>query len=508
MHETAIKEVAGELLYPTYHDWELLDNGELRSFENCALNRKGYGEFLINYLNGEGEKGYVLNLNGDWGSGKTEFVRRLYAKLRADNHPVVFIDAWTSDFAKDPLMVVGCELLEQMVHCTSGYNNPEDLEKIKDFWINSWNKTVNAISSLRKAASLAAGGADEVLLGEEVFNAVKDKLTLDECSKVADGFVGQYRQQKNSIKEVRDYLNKLVSAFSKYKFCETPLYVIVDELDRCRPDYAIQLLETIKHFFAVPGVVFVVSTNVEQLQHSVRSAYGVDFDAQVYLRRFFDRKVHLPNLSVMDYLKYKSHTFSFLDNSNVAHDLKDNWTGGSHGYLLRYIELVADAYSLKLRDIEQLLARFRACMSQIEARSESGKQAITTLGLLSALAEFDTYPERFKNHSLNGKHQVEFAVKNNVLFEGMGKEVLLAAHNAMFLVERSIEGGLRGQTSKWVIDWTRVAFDGSNPLDYSNHTEVFRAFVNEARQLQQNQNDNYWMWDEISQLVEMAGVIE
>ena len=82
--------------------------------------------------------------------------------------------------------------------------------------------------------------------------------------------------------------------FSKSK---KPLIIIIDELDRCRPSYAVELLEVAKHIFAVDHIVFVLAVNRSQLSHSVKALYGNDFDAYGYLKRFFDVDFRLPDPS-------------------------------------------------------------------------------------------------------------------------------------------------------------------------------------------------------------------
>ena len=72
------------------------------------------------------------------------------------------------------------------------------------------------------------------------------------------------------------------------------MIVVIDELDRCRPSYAVELLEIAKHLFAVDHIVFVMAVNRSELAHSIKSLYGNDFDAQGYLRRFLDVDFRLP----------------------------------------------------------------------------------------------------------------------------------------------------------------------------------------------------------------------
>lgn len=66
-----------------------------------------------------------------------------------------------------------------------------------------------------------------------------------------------------------------------------PIFIFIDELDRCRPDYAISLLEIVKHIFDIKNFVFIIATNTDQLQHSIKNVYGNDFSANDYLGRFF-----------------------------------------------------------------------------------------------------------------------------------------------------------------------------------------------------------------------------
>ncbi|WP_193049360.1 P-loop NTPase fold protein [Pseudoalteromonas undina] len=109
-----------------YSDWL-----QEYTFDNCKLNRKEYGEFLTNYIKGEHD-GFVLNLNGAWGTGKTEFLRRLYSHLICEGHPTVYIDAWESDFSEIPLSVVASELINQL--STINQNIGGEFDKVSGIW--------------------------------------------------------------------------------------------------------------------------------------------------------------------------------------------------------------------------------------------------------------------------------------------------------------------------------------------------------------------------------------
>lgn len=66
------------------------------------------------------------------------------------------------------------------------------------------------------------------------------------------------------------------------------LIIFVDELDRCRPDYAIQVLECVKHFFSVDNLIFVIAIDRDALNASICTVYGDAINVDGYMRKFFD----------------------------------------------------------------------------------------------------------------------------------------------------------------------------------------------------------------------------
>jgi len=98
----------------------------------------------------------------------------------------------------------------------------------------------------------------------------------------------EYKTFKSAIKELRSEMATVVQATGK-------IAIIIDELDRCKPTFAVQTLEIVKHLFNVPGIVFIFSLDLTQLQHCIKTGYGNEFDAIGYLERFFDYTSLLPH---------------------------------------------------------------------------------------------------------------------------------------------------------------------------------------------------------------------
>jgi hypothetical protein len=111
-----------------------------------------------------------------------------------------------------------------------------------------------------------------------------------------------------------DDFQKALSEFVDTIEGDKPIIFLVDELDRCRPDYAVSLLEQIKHLFSVPKIVFVLAIDKEQLGHAIRGVYGSDrLNADEYLRRFIDLEYKIPRPDTREFVSYLYDYFGFND---------------------------------------------------------------------------------------------------------------------------------------------------------------------------------------------------
>ena len=140
---------------------------------------------------------------------------------------------------------------------------------------------------------IGLGGAGEALQevykdGKDVYDSVSDEIT-GKLKEHIEKKIENHHLEKETIQDFKKELNQLADKLEK------PLVFIIDELDRCRPDFAIRLIERIKHFFDIPKIVFVLVMNKPQLLQSVKSFYGYDSEMNGdYLEKFVDFTVHLP----------------------------------------------------------------------------------------------------------------------------------------------------------------------------------------------------------------------
>lgn len=253
-----------------------------------SLDRKKYAKYLYEICAARGAKSnLVVNINAEWGAGKTYFTKRL-TKSISEKHPTIYIDAWKEDFSEDPLLTVFSSIKEQL----TGQS---------DKFTTLINNTIENIGPLLKTATpVIIEGLVKKLTGIESAST----LGKDLSSKLLE----IHSEKSKKVEAIRKGIARWVE-FIEQKDCidkELPIFIIIDELDRCRPSFAINLLEITKHIFNIPGVVFIIATDTEQLQHSIKVVYGNDFSASHYLSRFFDRRFLLPTPKYSDLLLTKT----------------------------------------------------------------------------------------------------------------------------------------------------------------------------------------------------------
>ena len=219
---------------------------------------------------------------------------------------VAYVNAWQDDLSSDPLTTVMAAMNSAIdPHLDPKTPAEATFKKAKHqlgIIAAEGGKQV-ALHALKAITGISLSKIIEVVndqagpdLSDEITEGVTDasKTAVEKAvEKAADALIEDrlalHEQSLKSIKNFRTSLAETLTNLRNKKHIPLPLFVFVDELDRCRPLYAIKLLEEMKHLFEISGIVFVVATDSQQLCHSIRAVYGNEFDARKYLRKFFDR---------------------------------------------------------------------------------------------------------------------------------------------------------------------------------------------------------------------------
>ncbi|WAZ00983.1 P-loop NTPase fold protein, partial [Serratia marcescens] len=335
-------------------NWEL----NASDLPGDLFGRAKYARFLSFFLASKGkEENFVLNINASWGAGKTWFLRRWADEVKY-TYPVVFIDAWKSDHSKDPFLAVISSIVN-------------DLEKMVDSKYVESTLTKKSWLLIKSIAPEVTKGIIKKYLGtdcDEISRAIEkdDEGALANIgSKIVSDLIKLHDTTNNTIDEFKVAVSNYLGCIEAEKKLSLPLFVFIDELDRCRPTYAIEMLETIKHIFDMERVVFVVATDKSQLQHSIKAVYGSGFDSARYLDRFFDRSVTLKQFSLKDFISNR------VANSNIFEKYftkKDNfWFYNSNcnniNKVCGILSDIGDSLAMDLRTANHWLDRLEAILS-------------------------------------------------------------------------------------------------------------------------------------------------
>ena len=258
-----------------------------------------------------------ISLNAKWGEGKTFYVRQIektleYQTLRKFNpedtkykemtkyfqntvvekielehsYFPVYYNAWLYDNHTDPLI----SLLYIVTKECSRYVDTIRRKKVSE----CFGILLSAFSMSIQCKNIFQMSVDS----ERISKLFKNKDILEEIKNI--------EEIREKVKEVFDSV--IVENTQK-------LVIFIDELDRCKPSYALEMLERIKHYFDDDRIIFIVSVNKEQLTHTISNYYGNGFDSTSYLNKFFDLEAHFPELQTYDTEIYTNNTGQYFLNS-------------------------------------------------------------------------------------------------------------------------------------------------------------------------------------------------
>lgn len=318
---------------------ELKPNKEIL-LETLEKNIIGRNTEIINFIRllDSIKSNFSIAIDNDWGTGKTFFVKQAKMILDAYNdhsydyelsnleriknvidiknidlHLAVYYNAWENDNQKSPLL----SLIYEIIKVAKIDTNKTDIS------INKEKIIKDGLSAIVKHFS----GID-----------IKELLKCVETE--AKDIFKEIKGQKSIKEQVDNILNNLLLEHGER------LVIFIDELDRCRPTFAVELLEQIKHYFDNDKITFVFSTNIKQLQYTIKKYYGEAFEAKRYLDKFFDLTISLNEINVIEY-------FNFVNEIS---------RGDMYDYVCKEI---AKEYNFTLRDVIKFIQINKICIENL-----------------------------------------------------------------------------------------------------------------------------------------------
>ena len=302
---------------------------EKELWSDDKLGRKTSAERLVNMVSGQNGP-LTIGLNGRWGEGKTFFLKRFQKQYEDVGGRTIYFNAWQDDFLDDPLLSLLCQLREALG--------------------NLPNESLVNCTKLLLAPALKHIGLS--MVKSFVRNTAKidlDSLSLNDIATKGESLFSEYENACAARTELTEALGRIATEVKKLS--KKPLVVIVDELDRCRPSFSVEMLERIKHLFSVENIVFILGFDKIQLSASIAAIYG-NIDAQGYLDRFVDVEILLPKVSLCEFIKDN------LTQSDVAEFIGENNGRSVVDGFSQFFSAIADAEQLPPRAVEHALRRF------------------------------------------------------------------------------------------------------------------------------------------------------
>lgn len=297
----------------------------LEDFNEDLLYRKQIAINLTNIIKLKDDM-KVLAIDSGWGTGKTTFATMWMNMINNDETysselEVMYFNAWENDYISEPLTSILAELENQI--------KSKDIEVKSIFEKNKEKvKPYASVGSQILLKYLTKGVLDNIDWQENIENGI-----IELSNKVGKIAFKEVAVAKNCRKILKEDLEKFQKKINK------KVIIFVDELDRCKPTYAVNVLETIKHIFNLENYTFVIFLDKQQLSHSIKTLYGEGMDSDGYLRRFFDLEYQLPNNYTRVYLENKSNKIQENFNNTV--------------YLARLLEEIFFVEGYSLRDINK-----------------------------------------------------------------------------------------------------------------------------------------------------------
>jgi len=269
-------------------------------FENDRLDRKRFIQNLM-YIINRHEKNCTILIDGAWGTGKTTLLRLLEASLRQDEeseYSVIRYNAWENDYQEDAFVPMVREINKELK---------------------------NEYKLVTKASKVA-----ECIGSNLALMLSKGVIDIQEIRKIVKG------ETESPIDEFKKEVAKIIKRDKKR------IIYLIDELDRCRPTFAIETLERIKHILGVEGLYFIIALDKKQLTHSLKTVYGSGMNTPGYLSRFFDYEFQLENSDLKDFLRDHITDKDIIDNP----------------IFLQSLDQISRVFDVSLRDWERIIRYF------------------------------------------------------------------------------------------------------------------------------------------------------
>lgn len=309
-------------------------------FQHDKMNRKLLAQQWMNTLLSNKEH-LVIAIDGAWGTGKTFFAKNWEEMLENNGFKVCYIDAFKYDFTDDAFMVISSEIID-----TLSLKEAEGIsDKVGYLMQTVKNKNImsNILGGILSIATSGVINKDLIQTGMETYQKCRDNNPFSN-SKL-------FHDYNKSIAEFKDFIKKNIKDNKK------PLIVMIDELDRCKPVFAVECLEKVKHIFDIDNIIFILFVNEDELAKAIQGVYGENYDGKYYLSKFYSLKLNINNEDAIKQYIGRNQGFDLFISNKLQEILDADIYKNPYKEMavIDLFNVLHNKYKFTLRDIEHIL---------------------------------------------------------------------------------------------------------------------------------------------------------
>lgn len=282
------------------------------------FNRKRLSIQLENIIRNSEDENLVIAINDSWGNGKTTFLKMWKSEIESKGEfQVVYFDAFQNDFQNDPFVAISSSIYGMI-----------DKPELKEKFLKATKEIGKVLlkTTAKIGISVLTLGAVKGTLLEDVGDEIKEAI-----ENPIESFIEEKLKEAESENQALQHFQDTLYEIAEDK----KLIFIIDELDRARPNYSLELLERVKHVFNTKNVFFILAVNKEQYKSIIKKTYG-EIDSETYLSKFIHFWFSLPQLNGKNHSPYTLEKYlNYIDHHLEEKNISNETSLSNLAYLLR-----------------------------------------------------------------------------------------------------------------------------------------------------------------------------
>lgn len=366
--------------------------------ETDALDFTPYVETLADIIQ-TGNTPLTIGVFGTWGSGKTSLMKMVKNKLPND-FTVAWFDAWKYDKEETLWRAFLLSVLTAVKETSEKQGKPtEEFEKMQSLLYREMEmeKVGGVTVDLPKLGGAVATGLVKLSLSfipgisaltklvEELQSGAAKSTTDDAVSAITRERTKIYIEQVKFLEQFQEKFAKLV----KTHIAPNRLVVFVDDLDRCLPEKAIEVLESIKLFLDAESCIFMLGLDQEVIARGIEMKYkelGAKQDSEnaqyftIEGVRYLEKIIQLP---------FQIPQIESQDMGDFVHGLSEDWPHEDCP------KIFSEGLGDNPRQIKRTVNVFLMLWKLADKRKEKLKERIKPLRLAKVVAIQAVYPDLY-----------------------------------------------------------------------------------------------------------------